>query len=218
MKKWWKLIVILMLIFILTPLGIYGYKIYKEKIEYQTYKKDASATFIELEKLSATLVVGITYMDYKKKLGEINYPVSIFLDKYKKYQRPPDKANPISYQVINNSMEGYLNLAKKWEIAIDAGDSYFLLITKDHMGKGWAAIAYHIKLSRQILEEKEKETRMKLIKELAEAQNLWNNEDEDYHKKLNAYKEVLQRTADEIKANAEAHEAFTESLRNKLKQ
>src|SRR4030065_1425985 len=126
------LIFVVFLVLILIPATFYGYKYFKKKIDRKIYKKEAYATLIELEKLSATLEVGMTYMDYIKRLGEINFPVKNFLTKFQNYNLP---THPVSYQVIDNSMDLYLNLAKKWEIAINAGDSFFLSITTEHLSK-----------------------------------------------------------------------------------
>lgn len=178
-------------------LSLYVYNFYKERAVYQAYKRDASATLIELEKLSAALEIGISYIDYTKKLGEINYSISAFLEKYKDYEI---YSRPISYQVIKNSMDIYINLKKKWEIIIKSGDSYLLSITKDHIGKGWAAIGYHIKLTRQILEEKNKKSWKKLTAELVSAQEIWNNEDIDYHRKLDIYMAELQKNDDKMRS------------------
>lgn len=192
-QKWLLIFISFLILMLIT---FYGYRYFQKKIDKKDYKKDAYATLTELEKLSATLEVGMTYMDYTKRLGEINFPVKKFLDKHQNYNLP---THPVSYQIINNSMDLYLNLAKKWKIAIDANDSYFLSITKEHLGKGWSAIAEHLKLTRQIMEEDDKGNNWsKLANNLIQAQDIWNNEDKDYHDKINKYKDALNYAKQDI--------------------
>lgn len=154
----------------------------KKKSEYELYKKEGLSVIAEIERLSSSLEIGMTFIDYKKRLGDINYPVKMFREKFQFYTI--EGYSPMSYQGIDQSMKLYLNISDKWEAAIKSGNDTILSITKDHIGRGWAIIASDLKLSRLILEEQDKDKRKNLIRELINVFNLWNEEDKAYHQRI----------------------------------
>jgi len=168
------------------------------KDEHKEYRQDASATLAELEKLSAKLEVGITYMEYKDRLGDINYYVSTFLDKYDNYNSLESQVTV--YEAIQDIMRLYLDSAELWKWQIqsirtydDSGWEDLRETANEHLENGWGIIALQIKLARRILEEDNEERRQRFIVEFTDAQNLWTEQVRDFRHEIDDYLE-LRRT------------------------
>ena len=163
---------------------------------------DASKALAELERLSAILEVGISYDDYIRKLGEINYPVSSFLRKYVG-NKSLDETSSVIYQVIKNSLDLYLTLADRWKVAKHTGNVQvvselrkiilegIISDTNSHLKEGWSIIANHLHLARKLIEAKNEETNKRVTEDLVRAQELWNTEDKAYMEKIRSHRKAL---------------------------
>jgi hypothetical protein len=183
MRNWFRnKFFIVSLIGLLVVMMIGGYFYLKERHNLSIYIKDADRVITEFEKLSAALEIGMSYKDYTDKLGQINYFVSGFLEKYKKY----GYTNNL-YRTTSNIMNIHLSCAENWKRAIDLGDSYFLKLTEEYLSRGWIASHKLTSLTRKLLEANSKGEKKKLYDEIANAEKISDDAVDEYNKRRNEY-------------------------------
>lgn len=193
--NWFRNKFIIAIFIILTIiLIISGYFYLKKKHELSIYKKDAGIVITEFEKLSASLEIGMSYKDYTDKLGQINYFLSGFLEKYKKYGYTNDL-----YRTTSNIMNIHLSCAENWKRAIDLGDSYFLKLTEEYLSRGWISAHKLTALTRKLLEANSKGEKKKSYEEIANAEKLMRDAVDEYNKRRNEYAVEIDKKLEEMK-------------------
>lgn len=84
--------------------------------ETELYKKDSQSVLEQLDKIRTAVEIGINYKDYSSKIGDANYHLSNFIDKYQKNERI-NKLN--SYKAISNAIENYKAAKTFWSAKVE---------------------------------------------------------------------------------------------------
>lgn len=192
----------------------------------QAYLDDATKTLAELEKLSSFLTIGISYDDYIRKLGEVNYPVSVFL---RKYEGSSESSGAV-YRVIKFGLDAYRGLSQRWEISkniavktsanelsgphraiIETSGNYFVNKTDEHIKRGWGIIANLFNVTRRGIEEKNEEKKKIYLQEIARVFQEWDAEEANYQKQVASYKASLDVVTNSLKDTQKLKKELTEA-------
>ena len=139
--------------------------------ETELYKKDAQAVLEQLDKIRATVEIGINYKDYSSKLGDANYHFSNFIDKYQKNERI-NKLN--SYKAISNAIENYKAAMIFWNAKVKEPYSQKLeydlkIMSVDELiGLDFFSAAIFIKNAKALLNNSDKEKDKAVAKKFEE--------------------------------------------------
>jgi hypothetical protein len=196
-KKYWfrnKFIYSILVILGITAI-ISGYNYSRKNHELSEIKKDTVIVIKEFEKLSASLEIGMSYKDYNDRLGQINYFLSNFLEKYDKYSNK-NRVYPI---LLSHIMNIHLICIEQWRKAIDIGDSHFLTLTKEYISSNWIAAHQITSFTRKICETDNKKEKEDLYKEIVNAEQLLQDTNDKYDKKISEYKEAIDQKLDRMK-------------------
>lgn len=133
--------------------------------ERNRYIKEAQAVFSEIDRLQASTEVGITYMDYMKRVGELIKSLELFLIKTKP---PMNNTDHFPYFVIAKNIMYHKYCVELWRISIDvSGDVDVAPIVKPFLGKVWGFLAAQTILGKAIFNEPSPDKR----REIAEQSN-----------------------------------------------
>jgi len=145
------LVAIIVLLIVVIAAGLYYFlSPSKEQVAYNIYRKEALIVVEELQKISSATEVGITYVDYGKKLGDLNYVVKKFLAQFQEYNK---QDNLLSYLAIENINNMHQSLHSHWGFAVNSGNEFILKNTKTYLGKQWLLISQEIIILREVLAE-----------------------------------------------------------------
>ena len=72
-----------------------------------------------LKKIEAKTQIGISYIDYRRELGDVQYELNLFLEGKQAKQKPEITEH------LKKAMMHYLNAAKVWEMTAEKGNIGF---------------------------------------------------------------------------------------------
>lgn len=168
-----KTLPLISLVFILLVIfaggGYIGYKYYtshqekkqretKRKVDeekYMVYLADAREVSKQIGAITSGLEVGYNYMEFSKKVADMNYAYSKFLEKYKSDLAVKEY---ISYQALDNAGEYLKSAVNNWKHKIDAPTDDFKVKMESMVQADFWAATMSLKIADEITDHKNFET------------------------------------------------------------
>lgn len=165
---------------VLLAVGYFGYQYYPQKVvqqniltpqlamhnieqkeittlpkidSYKEYHSETLNLLIEFDKINKSLEIGMNYIDFSRKMGDINYSLSKFIDKYS--NRP--ESNYISFMALVRAGNCYKTAAEHWKGKVETPGSILETYYRTMIQANFDLASRYIPLAEKILAERKKE-------------------------------------------------------------
>lgn len=119
--------------------------------EYMAYLQDATEVSKQIGAITAGIEVGYNYLEFSKKVAEINYAYSKFKEKYDMH---PTIKTYISYRALDNAGEQLKRAVTTWKLKNDTDNTDNRSLYESLLQIKFLASTLYVKLADKIIDSK----------------------------------------------------------------